>query len=213
MERETIIKRESDIYRPLYLSNRKVDRIIFHNGTEILLTMQQGWIETHERLEDRWSSGCDVVAILGREVRNARKVDLSKKDDFTASYSDKDKGFYESGIALYLYVPEVKDLGIEESEPSTIGSISRRRYTEIPLSVLARKLHLNEDQSDERKRYVYKDVPMESVIVSKFLPDLHTDDYKRREALSEKIKEQTGIELSNRDLMKLEEHYTIAAKG
>lgn len=105
------IKRASSSYRPYIVDGKYIGRIIFHDGNKELCTTHSGFIEYQEFdpiQQKKPSASYDLVEFKVYALRNARTINLSKKDNFVIKYKDKEKGYYEEGYVLYLYSPDFK---------------------------------------------------------------------------------------------------------
>lgn len=102
------IKRSSSCYRPWTAAGKEISRVHIHDGEKVLYTTHSGWLEHAYRVTEVYGGTQDVTSVLVDKVRNARKVDLSKKDTFIASFSDNESGYRKSGKALYIYAPDCR---------------------------------------------------------------------------------------------------------
>lgn len=122
------ITRQEQYYRPLFLENKEIKRYYFHNGSKVIL---------------EYSSSCpchvdtDIIEIQLNQVRNARTINLSKKDNFIIKFKDNKRGYYESGYSLYIYAPDLKlDSTITVFEDEYQIQYKDKYILDIPIKIL-----------------------------------------------------------------------------
>jgi len=82
------------IMNPYYIGGRQVRAINFYNADGVQIRHEQGWLSSYGSSK----TPCEYLESL--EFRNARKIDLSKGDAFTAS-----PGADFGGKTIEIYVP------------------------------------------------------------------------------------------------------------
>jgi len=202
---EPTVRRESSCFRPMYTLGRQIGRICVHNGSEILLTKQQGWLEYTDDLESVSYSGKDVTALF-IEVRQDRTINLSKKYHFIVKYADKDKSYFESGYALYIYAPDFKIIKtLERTEEYATYSVD---LCELPISA-----HILNPELDENGKLIYKEKWISSILMQCNYRSVNTPLGNAVSILKNKMNEVIGQDrLSTYDLEKLVKHFTITEK-
>lgn len=95
--------------RTYFIEKKQIGKIVFHNGEVELLERNSGWLE-NANTNSVYSGDTDITVLNVdmASVRNARKVNLSKKDHFTVSYFCNNAR--QTKIALYLYSPGAKQV-------------------------------------------------------------------------------------------------------
>jgi len=203
-----IIRRENSWHRPLVYKGNAIGRICLHDGQRVLYTIQQGWLEHCYSLTDHYRTW-DVLSIE-IPVRTANKVNLAKKDNFIASYNDRDKGFSDKGKALYIYAPNLEK--ISELETESDGTMHKAEFFKLPITAIVQVLEKNPNPTSEKDNYVYVARPMTEIVLAlnhSFWPT------KEREELNAELeelnkKQPRHYQLSLSQLKRIKEFYKIA---
>lgn len=148
------VKRYCTGLRSYAFAGKRIGRIVLHDGSKILHTLQQGWIEAVTNKESYYSTR-DVVALDIPDIRTARKIDLTKKDSFIVAYHDNDKSYYESGYALYIYV---KDFTFIEEYHVLSDDGNEDRYRTLYSFSISAEILL--PKLDENEKLVYQAEPV-----------------------------------------------------
>ena len=207
------IKRSFSCYRPMAALGKEIKRIVLHDGEKVLYTRQSGWLE-HTESDGSDGPYCysrDVVGIYTAQIRNARKVDLSKRDNFIVPFSDKDKGFFESGHALYLYV---SDYTLEKHcERLQEDGLQVQHFDIYSFSLDCNILMpFLKDDAPEGSRLGYKDERVSKIRITTNVSYVTTSEGTRIDDLCTKLNEVIGCKdrpLSNHTVQKLLKHFMI----
>lgn len=205
------VHRQHSCYRPMVCNSKKIDRICLHNGTDILYTMQSGWLEhqTKNPYDNDYRSN-DVTSI-NIEVRNANKLNLSKKDNFLLKYYDKEKSYWEHGTCLYIYTP---DFAFKETvkhpwhDGNTIEVFDLFTVS-LPCTVNTPKWN------EETEKVEYSDVKHVEIVLRKNKPSEQTEKGQHLRDLLASINESIQTEyyhLSINTLEKILKNFNITKK-
>ena len=88
------------------LTESRYNKIIIYGNGEKLLTIDGGIKEsrTNDGKISTVYDGTPEQITLNNEIKNARKENLNRTDNYTLSYSG---AYYDSGIALYIHCSEI----------------------------------------------------------------------------------------------------------
>lgn len=205
------VRRESSCYRPMFALGKEIKRVILHDGERVLHTQYAGWLEHQDDLEEMYGRGRDVIAI-DIKVRNARKIDFKKLDNFIVSFSDKENGYWQSGYALYLYVSDwkLKKILKKEDEDGNYTRFVDFYSFSLPCEVLHPEL-------DNNKKLYWQAKKQDKIVIATNRKSFMTD---KGTAITELLGKINGVignngrdDLSFYQLEKLLEHFDIAEKG
>lgn len=145
------------------------------------------------------------------EIRNARKVNLDKKDAFIAQYEDNTYHAYDKKKALYIHA-DLAGLEFVKVEDKGISMLSHHTCDIYKVSL-----------SGEHAEYRYNDKKGVCERVCRDVADFEqkfdcnhrletTEEGGKCEELSKRIKELTHINLSKYDIESLLKHFDIKEK-